>query len=202
MIVGAILVVFFLLYIVGGDTIVFFRKKKRFVDEKAGQTTKKMFSFFADRNKYTQLGPVTLAASGLAFEFDSLIVGTFGILAARAMPYIGDIYTVTDVPGRWLHVLVTENGTERQHVPDMYIENTEATKLLRDIINAEKLTCPVVDVALMVTGGKGTQFFAKKDTYITPQSVRQFCEKTKYLADNKVNVEKVLEALAKYTAHS
>ena len=191
-IAAILLVVFYMLYILGGDTIVFFNKKVQAENPKAGAAVAGPLRRWAPLHSAKVIGPVTLYKEGEAVCIESILVGTFGVLAVKAVGLSGDIF---GDPKEDTLLQVVKNV--RTAVPNPFLEQALAAKMLRELLTAEKIKVPVLD-CVCVFSEKGVLVnIPKNASFLYLRDLWKSLDKARYLTDNGVDVAAVVAAIEK-----
>lgn len=194
LIIILILVVFFyLLYWLGGESIIFFRKKKVKNDPEAGEKVLAPLQRFARVRSYRVLPDLTLYYKGEGAHYDAVLVGYFGVLFVTAMGQGGEVYG-SDEEEQWLQVF----EEERSRFENPGISNSQRVKVMRAVLSDAGLKIPVLEGMTVFTQKDAVVNVPRSTPHMRLEDLGSNIDKAKYITDNGVEIEKVVEALEKY----
>lgn len=191
-IVMVLAVFFYLLYWLGGDTIIFFRKKKVKDDPTAGEKVLAPVQRFARVRGYKVLNDLTLYYKGEGAHYDAVLVGYFGIAFVTAVGLGGEIYGSGD-EDTWLQVF----EGERSRFESPLITSSQQVKVMRAVLSDEGIKVPLIDPLVVFTQKSAVVNVPRNVLHMRLAQLGASLDKAKYITDNGIEMEKVVEALEK-----
>lgn len=163
-------------------------KGKKFVSAKALCA---MCKRFAVMQGYKSIGPCTFVKGDKTASADMIIVGYFGVFAVKSIGIGGEIYGEAN-SAQWLHVAT--DGT-RQSFDNPLTECALCARLIREALFVEKINNINVECIAVFINKKASIAVPKSCDAMPIKAFKKLLEKSKYLEDKGIDVEKATAAI-------
>lgn len=163
-------------------------KQKDMPQEKAASKPMLAAKNFAAMQQYKIVAPIHIAMNGKFADDDFAIVGAFGVLCVRCIGLGGEIYAGD---GDWLQVM----NEQRKEFKNPIEACAADTRAVREALFASKLKSIPVETVCVFTNPKAQLAVPRNAGHYTIKTFKKLLAKEKYLADKKVDIEKVAEAI-------
>ena len=147
----------------------------------------------ARRNGGKVLNGVSLSLDGETVRLDDILIAPFGVLVVEAKNWAGTVYCNPN-EAKWLQVL----GDDRLYHDNPLLENRDHLESVRKLFREENIYRTTVEGAVVCTGARPELYVPRTVPVYTVKQFKKLLKKPAYLADNKVDVEKVYQAIVKH----
>ncbi len=163
-------------------------KQKDMPQEKAAAKPFLSAKNFAAMQQYKIVSPVHIAKNGKFADADFALVGAFGVLCVKCIGLGGEIYAGD---GKWLQII----NEERKDIDNPIEKCASDTRAVREVLFDAKLKSIPVETVCVFTNPKTQLAVPRGAGHYTVKTFKKLLAKEKYLADKKVDIEKVAEVL-------
>lgn len=153
---------------------------------KVGSTLKK----FATFHEAKVLSDLTLEKQGKEYHIDFLLIGYFGMLAVKVCDLKGDIYGEEKSTSWSLHFKDEINKVE--NACEASLAELDA---IRYRLSKHQVFNIPMEYVVVFTQKKTVVNVAGVEQLITPKELSKYIDRSKYLKDNGVDVDKVVAIL-------
>ena len=169
-------------------------RRKKNPSQKAGKKGErqvaKVLSKFARFNDIKVINGVYLPLYDETTEIDHILIAPFGVMVIETKNWAGTIYGDA-TEDKWLQVL----GNDRNYHYSPIKQNRGHIENIRHLFRKENIYRVNVEGAVVFAGGKTDLYCPRSLPVMTLKQFKKYLKKPAYDADNKVDVQKVYDAI-------
>lgn len=168
-------------------------------------------NFFKNKNKVTSilkkyafirsfkvLSDNKFEYKGKEIEIDNILIGFFGIIVVTDLDYKGEIYVENEKSTEWLNI----NNSQKIKFPSPLINSIEQVNAIKTILREEKILNVKFDNLIVINDNRVDLYKPNKSPIILLEDLSKLLHQPKYDKDNECDVEKITQALMKYSKNS
>lgn len=188
-VIGAILLLIIITMI-----LISIAKKRRIIkigkdgEKKVAKVLKKLSS----SGKYKIINDLYLPLYDKTTQIDHVLIGSFGLVVIETKNLSGEVYGDPKKKD-WLHIV----GSKKHTLYNPLMQNQTHIDCIRHILGKENLYSVTIDSLIVFSAKKIQPFVPNKLPIIRINQLKKYLKKPEYSKDNKINAQKIYDALIK-----
>lgn len=168
------------------------KKNLQKIGKQGEQKVSKVLKKYARFNDVKILNDVYLPLYDETTQIDHILIAPFGVMAIETKNWAGSIYG-NPAEEKWLQVL----GDDRNYHYNPLLQNKTHVDNLRHLFRKENIYRVNVEGVVVFPRKKTDLYCPRNVPVLTLKRFKKYLKKPAYAADNKVNVQKVYDAIVK-----